>query len=117
MNHIDRMKMDFIGKLLIAKMYQIEISECRECSKGNDGVPNCKSGECDLPIELKNDQYGKIKVLVSELKDGKWQFPFNRYEDYNTYFLLGFNENWENIEKVYSIPKEDMEEHMDIWVK
>ena len=114
-NTEEQIKMDLMGKLLIAKMYQIEISECRECPEGNDGVPDCKPGECDLPIELKNDQYGKIKVLVSELKDGRWQFPFNRNEDYNTYFLLAFSENWENIEKVYAIPKGDMEDHMDIF--
>ena len=115
MNNIEQMKMDFMGKLLIAKMYQIEISDCKKCPKGINGIPNCKPGECDLPIELKNDQYGKIKILVSKLKDGKWQFPFNRYEDYNTYFLLAFSENWENIEKVYAIPKEDMEDNMDIF--
>lgn len=113
MNSTEQMKMNFLSKLLIAKMYNIEIDECMKCSKGNDGIPGCMPGECDLPIELKNDKYGKIKVLPSKLNNGKWQFSFDVHGDYDTYILLAFSKKWENIERVYIIPREDMERNME----
>lgn len=106
---IDQTKMEFATKLLVAKMYNIKIPECEICKKGTDGIPNCKPGECDLPIELKNDKYGKIKISISNLSNGKWNFPFDRSGDYDTNILFAFSENWENIERVYAVPKKDME--------
>lgn len=108
-----QLDMNYIGKIMVAKIEKISVPECKICSKGIDGVPNCKIGECDLPIELENEEYGKIGVLAAKLEKNKWDFPIDKDNFYDTYFFLAFGENWEEIERVYRIPREDVEKHLE----
>jgi len=106
---------EFTLKIFAATALKIKVPECQTCKKGIDGipVPGC-IGECDLPIELKNDQYGRIKVLASNLKEDKWDFPYDKIdaENYDTYVLFNFDKDFENIEHAYAIPKKEMEKRL-----
>jgi len=106
---------EFTLKILAAMAFKIKIPECEICEKSIYGipVPGC-IGECDLPIELKNDQYGRIKVLGSNLKGDKWDFPFDKVEaeNYDTYVLFNFDKDFENLERAYAIPKKEMEKRL-----
>ncbi len=90
--------MNHAAKLMVAKLENIQIEECKICKNGIDGIPNCKAGECDLPIELV-DKDGRIGVIVSNLENNAWNFPIDD-RTLDKYYFFGFDENYDNVWKI-----------------
>lgn len=108
---IENNKMNRAAKILVSKLENIPIRECKDCKQGISGIPNCKIGECDLPIELMTEN-GKIGIIASNLKEDMWNF---RIEDRTCYmyYFLGFDEYWKNMEHAWKIPHDDVIEHLE----
>lgn len=85
----------FLGDLIIAKILE---------------VPACSIylGDLRLPFGLIHGYYGIIGVKIAKMSKGRWEFSSNGRISADTYFYLGFGEDYKNIEIVYIIPNEDM---------
>lgn len=83
-----------IGEIIVSKILNVPI-----CSTYTD--------RWELPFKLMHKDYGIICVRTSTKKNGKWQFSTNRKIIPDTYFCLGFDEEWKKIEIVYIIPNEE----------
>lgn len=79
------------------------------------GVPVCSiylDGICTdnwkLPIGLiENEDYGIIDVKAAPLRNRRWRFEIEKKVIVDTYFLLGFDDEWKNVEAVYILPNEE----------
>ncbi len=72
---------------------------------------NIKNDNFMWPVDMENKNYGKIDVKCSSLwyreDRGMWTYSTFKKIDCNTYILLGFGVNHENIEDVRIVPNED----------
>lgn len=102
--------MNHASQIMVAKMESISVPVCMKCKNGIDGVPNCKISECDLPIELVNKD-GRIGVVISNLKDGKWDFVIED-KTFDMYYIFGFDEDWDNVLHLWKMPRKAVLEHL-----
>lgn len=73
-------------------------------------IPACSIyvGDLMLPFGLIHGYYGVIGVKIAKLKNGKCNFYSNGRISADTYFYLGFSEDYKNIEIVYIMPSEEL---------
>lgn len=73
-------------------------------------IPACSiyAGDLMLPFGLIHAYYGIIGVKIAKLKNGKCNFYSNGRISADTYFYLGFSEDYKNIEIVYIIPSDEL---------
>jgi len=71
-------------------------------------VPACTiyAGDVMLPFGLIHGYYGIVGVKIARSRKGRWDFCANGRISADTYFYLGFSEDYKNIEIVYIIPSE-----------
>lgn len=103
--------MNHATKVLVARLENIQVKECIDCENGIDGIPNCKAGECDLPIELVNNE-GRIGVIISNLENGKWDIAIVD-KTFDMYYIFGFDADWNEILRLWKMPKKDILEHLE----
>lgn len=88
-----------------------------ECSKGSAGdaiisrileIPACSiyAGDVKLPFGLIHGYYGIVGVKIASSHKGRWDFCSNGRISADTYFYLGFSDDYKNIDIVYIIPSE-----------
>ncbi len=73
-------------------------------------VPACSIylGDMRLPFGLIHGYYGIVGVKISMSNNGRWDFCSNGRIVADTYFYLGFDKNYKNIEIVYIVPSEEL---------
>ncbi len=73
-------------------------------------IPVCSiyAGDTKLPFNLIHGYYGIVGTKISNMRRGKWDFRSNGRISADTYFHIGFDKNYKNIEIVYVIPSEDL---------
>ena len=71
-------------------------------------IPACSiyAGDLKLPFGLIHGYYGIVGVKISSSHKGRWDFCSNGRISADTYFYLGFDDNYKNIEIVYIIPSD-----------
>jgi hypothetical protein len=71
-------------------------------------IPACSiyAGDLRLPFGLIHGYYGIVGVKIAKLKNGKCNFYSNGRISADTYFYLGFGEDYKNIEIVYILPSD-----------
>ena len=74
-------------------------------------IPACSiyAGDLMLPFGLIHAYYGIIGVKIAKLNKGKCNFYSNGRISADTYFYLGFSEDYNDIEIVYIIPSKVLE--------
>jgi hypothetical protein len=83
----------FVGDTIISKI--LEIPAC-----------SIYAGDLRLPFGLIHGYYGIIGVKISKLNKGRCDFYSNGRISADTYFYLGFSEDYKDIEIVYIMPSE-----------
>lgn len=71
-------------------------------------IPACSiyAGDIKLPFGLIHGYYGIVGVKISSSHKGRWDFCSNGRISADTYFYLGFSDDYKDIEIVYIIPSE-----------
>lgn len=84
------------GEILVTKVLNI--------GKEHD----CNRESCHYPIDMYNEQYGKIDVKTSLLNDkyNKWGFRFDAKKIVDTYICIGLNSDRSIVKHVWIIPNE-----------
>lgn len=74
-------------------------------------IPVCTihAGDIRLPFGLIHGYYGIVGVKIASSRKGRWDFGANGRITADTYFYLGFSEDYKDIEIVYIIPSEILE--------
>ena len=84
-----------IGDIIISKILDIPV-----CS--------IYAGDLKLPFGLIHGYYGIVGVKIAKSNKGRWDFCANGRISADTYFYLGFSEDYKNVEVVYIIQSEDL---------
>ena len=74
-------------------------------------IPACSiyAGDLKLPFGLIHGYYGIVGIKMAKSNRGRWDFCSNGRIVADTYFYLGFSEDYQDIEITYIIPSEDLE--------
>lgn len=88
--------------------YKSIISEATVCKVLGIENLNIKNDNFEYYIDTSHDKYGHIDVKARSPDDHDgWGFNTRRKIDCDTYFCLGMDYKWENIDAVFIIPNED----------
>ena len=85
-----------LGEIIVVKT--LKISNDFDCNREN----------CNYPIDMYHEKYGKIDVKTALLSDTTniWLFLFDAKKIADTYICLGLSSNRSNVEHVWVIPNE-----------
>lgn len=74
-------------------------------------IPACTihAGDIRLPFGLIHGYYGIVGVKIAKFHRGRWDFGANGRIVADTYFYLGFSQDYKDIEIVYIVPSEILE--------
>lgn len=99
------------GKTVLCQAVVMKVLEINDISVINERFP--------WIFDIGHNKYGRVNVKQSLAKgvghaeayrfmteNHKKNKKYNNIIDYDTYFLLGFDLNWKNIEKTYIVPNQ-----------
>lgn len=88
--------------------YKSIISEATVCEVLGIENLNIKNDNFEYYIDANHYKYGYIDIKARSPDDhDRWGFNTRRKIDCDTYFCLGMDDEWKNIEAVFIIPNED----------
>lgn len=88
------------GHAIVSKVLGVPV-----CSIYIDGIA---LDSWKLPIGLiENDDYGIIDVKTAPLRNRRWRFEVEKKVIVDTYFFLGFDEEWTSVDTVFIFPNEE----------
>lgn len=88
------------GHAIVSKVLGVPV-----CSIYIDGIA---LDSWKLPIGLiENEDYGIVDVKTAPLRNRRWRFEVEKKVIVDTYFFLGFDEEWTNVDTVFIFPNEE----------
>lgn len=91
-----------------SNQYKSIISEATVCKVLGIENLNIKNDNFEYYIDASHDKYGHIDIKACSPDDhDEWNFYTKRKIDCDTYFCLGMDYKWKNVETVLIVPNED----------